>query len=319
MALQVGYTLSSEEFGPRDLLRYARQAEETGFDFAVVSDHYHPWVNAQGQSPFVWSVLGGISQVTDHIPIGTGVTCPTMRIQPAIIAQAAATAACMLPGRFFLGVGSGEYLNEHVLGDNWPPARVRLDMLEEAISVIRELWEGRMRTHIGDFYTVDQARLYTLPDEPPPIMVAAAGSASARLASRAGDGLFAIVPNADLVREFQSDGDGQRPRYGQLTICWDETEEEAVRMAKRQWPNAALPGPLMSELKVPGLFEAASKFLPDEAVAKTIVCGPDPERHQAALQEFSEAGFDHVFVHQVGPKQEGFFRFYEQEVLPKVR
>src|SRR2546423_3144182 len=194
---EIGYTLSSEEFGPRDLVRFAQRAEETGFSFALVSDHFHPWIDAQGESPFVWSVIGGVAQATERLRLGTGVTCPLIRIHPAIVAQAAATSEAMMPGRFFLGVGTGESLNEHILGDRWPPAGTRLDMLDEAIAVIRELWRGENTNFEGEFYLVENARVYSMPEVPPPIYVAAAAENAAELAGRAGDGLISVAPNRD--------------------------------------------------------------------------------------------------------------------------
>lgn len=319
MALKIGYTLSSEEFGPDDLVRHAYTAEEAGFDFAVISDHYHPWVDEQGHSPFVWATLGGVAQVTDRMLVGTGVTCPTIRLHPAIIAQAAATVGNMFHGRFFLGVGSGEYLNEHVLGDHWPPPIVRLEMLEEAIEVMRLLWQGGTRTHLGDYYTVDQAQVYTLPEQPVPIMIAAGGQGAARLAARLGDGLICTSPKQELVAEFQGEGNPSRPRMGQLTVCWDEDEDQAKRIARKHWPNAALPGALSTELKLPEHYESASTFLTEDIVAESIICGPDPERHLAAIRQFAEAGFDHVYVHQVGLNQEEFIQFYEREIMQAAR
>ena len=245
-----GYALSSEEHPPLDLVRNARKAEEAGFSFALISDHYHPWVDEQGQSPFVWSVIGGIAPATERIELGTGVTCPTIRIHPAVIAQAAATSAAMLPGRFFLGVGTGENLNEHILGDKWPAADERLEMLEEAIEVIRLLWEGGYQTFRGDYYTVEQARLYTLPDEPPPIVVAAAKPLAADVAAHSGDGFVSTAPEAPLVEAYREAG-GDGPVYGQVTCCWAESEEQAKETAHRVWPNAAIRGDLSQELPLP--------------------------------------------------------------------
>lgn len=316
--LEIGYTLSSEEFGPRDLVGFARRAEETGFSFALVSDHYHPWIDRQGHSPFVWGILGGVSQVTERLQVGTGVTCPTIRIHPAIIAQAAATAACMLPGRFFLGVGSGENLNEHVLGDRWPSAAERLDMLEEAIDVIRLLWEGDTTSHRGDHYVVENARIYTLPDEPPPIYVAASGSRSVQLAAGLGDGLIGVSPKEGLIERFREAGGEGKPTYGQLHVCWAQDEDEAVRTAKEWWPNTSLPGELGQELPLPRHFEQAAELVTEDVIGESVVCGPDPERFLEAIREYERAGFDHVYLHQIGPDQEGFFRFCEAEILPKI-
>ncbi|HKP87620.1 MAG TPA: TIGR03557 family F420-dependent LLM class oxidoreductase [Blastocatellia bacterium] len=316
--IEIGYALSSEEHAPNDLVNNARLAEEAGFTFALVSDHFHPWIDRQGHSPFVWSVIGGIAQVTTKLRLGTGVTCPTIRIHPAIIAQAAATSAAMMPGRFFLGVGTGEALNEHILGDHWPPHDERIEMLEEALEVIRLLWQGGEQTFRGLYYTVENARIYTLPDEPPPIMVAASGPKAAERAGEIGDGLISTAPEKELAEKFQGAGGKGKPRIGQFTVCWDEDEAKARRTAHEWWPNAALPGELSQELPTPSFFEQASKLVKEEDVAEDIICGPDAQKHIDKINEFSEAGFDHVYVHQVGPNQEGFIRFYEKEVLPNI-
>jgi G6PDH family F420-dependent oxidoreductase len=314
----IGYALSSEEHAPNDLIRYARRAEEAGFTFAFISDHYHPWIDRQGHSPFVWSVIGGIAQVTQRLVLGTGVTCPTMRIHPAIIAQAAATSAAMMPGRFFLGVGTGENLNEHILGDRWPPHDVRLEMLEEAVELIRLLWEGGTQTYRGLHYVVENARIYTLPDQLPPILVAASGPRAAEAAGAIGDGLITTSPEAELLRQFDAGGGSDKPRYGQLTVCWAQDEVTARRTAFEYWPTAAVKGELTQELPTPAHFEQAAQMVREDDVAQAIICGPDPEQHLAGVKEFVDAGFDHVYIHQIGPDQEGFFRFYEREILPKL-
>ena len=314
--VELGYALSSEEHGPLALVEHASRAEECGFTYALVSDHFHPWIDAQGQSPFVWSVLGGIATRTERLRVGTGVTCPTIRIHPAIVAQAAATCAAMLPGRFFLGVGTGENLNEHVLGDRWPPTFVRREMLREAVELMRDLWRGELTSHRGTHYTVENARLYTVPDEPPEVMVAASGPEAAALAGEIGDGLVATAPDADLVSTFEDAGGTGKERFAQLTVCWAEDEDDAITTALEVWPNAGLRGTLGQELPLPSHFEQAAVMVGREEIAEAIVCGPDPERHRAAIQEYAEAGFDHVYVHQVGADQDGFLRFYEREILP---
>jgi G6PDH family F420-dependent oxidoreductase len=317
--VQFGYALSAEEHAPNDLVRHARLAEEAGFTFALISDHFHPWVDAQGHCPFVWSVIGGIAQATERLRLGTGVTCPTIRIHPAIIAQAAATSAAMMPGRFFLGVGTGENLNEHVLGDCWPEYDVRAEMLEEAIEVIRLLWQGGNQSHRGRHYTVENARLYTLPEEPTPIMVAAAGAKAGELAGRIGDGLIAVGPEAEVVQTFEGAGGAGKPRFAQATVCWAEDEATARRTAHELWAFSALPGELSQELPMPAHFEQATQIITEEMVAESIVCGPDPAKHVEQMQKYVDAGFDHIYIHQVGPDQEGFLRFYQQEVLPKLQ
>jgi G6PDH family F420-dependent oxidoreductase len=317
--LRIGYSLSSEEHGPTDLVRYAQQAEEAGFSFALISDHFHPWIDRQAQSPFVWAIIGGIARATEELQLGTGVTAPIVRIHPAIVAQAAATAAVMMPGRFFLGVGTGENLNEHILGDEWPPPRQRLDMLEEAVEIMRLLWRGGTQSFRGRHYTVDRARIYTLPEQPPPVVVAAKGERAVELAARIGDGLIGVGPDAELIRRFEKAGGDGKPRYGQVHVCWAESEAEARRTAHEWWPNAALKGNLTVDLATPEDVERAVEGVTEDEVAESVRCGPDPERHLESIRAFAEAGYDNVYVHQIGPGQDGFFRFYGTEVLPRVR
>jgi G6PDH family F420-dependent oxidoreductase len=316
---KLGYTLSSEEFDAPTLVAQAERAERAGFAFASISDHFHPWIDEQGESPFVWGTLGAISQRTERIELITGVTCPTTRVHPAIVAQAAATAAQLLPGRFSLGLGTGENLNEHITGERWPGVVERQDRLEEAIEVIRELWSGELKSHRGEHFIVENARLYSLPDEPPPLLVAVAGESSVELASRAGDGLIGTAPVAESVEQFRSEGGEGKPTYGQLHVCWAEDEEAAKELALKQWPNGGISGSYFLELPLPAHFEEAAEVLGTDEIAESIVCGPDPERHHAAIQEYVDAGYDHVYVHQVGDDQEGFFDFYEREVLPSFR
>jgi coenzyme F420-dependent glucose-6-phosphate dehydrogenase len=317
MPVTLGYTLSSEEHLPNDLVRNARAAEEAGFEFATISDHFHPWVEAQGQSPFVWSVIGGIAQATERIRLGTGVTCPTIRIHPAIIAQAAATSQVMLEGRFFLGVGSGEELNEHVTGARWPGPQARLEMLEEAIEILRELWQGGYQSHYGRHYTVEQARIFTLPDELPPIAVAASNQQAAQLAGRVGDALIAVAPEEEVVQQFERGGGG-KPRYGQLHVCYDEDEALARKTVHEVWPSAAMGGALGQELATTEHYEAVAELVREEDVAESVVCGPDPDRHLEEIREYERAGFTHVFVHQIGREQDAFLRFYADQILPNL-
>lgn len=316
--MEIGYTLSSEERQPDELVRLAQCAEDTGFTYALISDHYHPWTDAQGSSPFVWSVLGGIASNTARLRVGTGVTCPIMRIHPAVIAQAAATVGCLMPGRFFLGVGSGESLNEHITGQAWPPPDVRQDMLEEAVGIIRLLHQGGEHSHYGKYFQVHDARVYNLPQQPVPIYVAAGGKQSGELAGRIGDGLICSAPARESVDAFQRSGGAGKPRYGQLTVCWAKTEDAAVETALKFWPISALSGQFKNELPRPAYLEQASRSVKPEDLKKEIVCGPDPQRHLEGIAEFVRAGFDHVYVHQVGPDQEGFMRFYQREILPNV-
>ena len=316
--MELGYALSCEEHRPLELVEHARLAEEAGFAFALISDHFHPWIDNQGQSPFVWGVLGGIAKSTERLRIGTGVTCPTIRIHPAIVAHAAATAASMLEGRFFLGVGTGENLNEHILGDRWPPPDLRLEMLEEAVEVMRELWEGELTTRRGRHYTIERARIYTLPDDRIPVLVAAGAKEAAELAGRIGDGFIGTSPDTELLRSFDEAGGNGKPRYGQVTVCYAASEEEARKTAFQVWPNAALRGTLTQELPAPPDFEAAAEMITEDDVAELVTCGPDPDQHIAAIKKYEEAGYDHVYVHQVGTQQKEFLAFYENDVLPHV-
>jgi coenzyme F420-dependent glucose-6-phosphate dehydrogenase len=313
---EIGYALSSEEHPPSDLVAHARLAEEAGFTHALVSDHFHPWVDAQGESPFVWATLGGIAEATERIRVGTGVTCPMIRTHPAVIAHAAATVAAMMPGRFFLGLGTGENLNEHVVGARWPPGDERLEMLAEAIDVIRLLWSGGQQTHRGKHYTVEDARLYTLPDELPPIVVAAAKPRAAELAGR-NDGLVGVAPDAELLERFEAAGGAGKPRYGQVTVCWGEDAERAKQTAYEIWPNAAVKGELSQELPNPEHFEQAAAMVTPDDVAESVPCGPEPGPIREQIDQYAEAGYDHVYIHQVGPDQDGFIRFAEREILPR--
>jgi G6PDH family F420-dependent oxidoreductase len=313
--IRFGYALSSEEHRPSDLVAHARRAEDAGFDFAMISDHFHPWTDRQGQSPFVWSVLGGIAAATERITVGTGVTALSLRIHPAILAQAAATVGDMLPGRFWFGVGTGENLNEHVLGDPWPEHSMRAAMLVEAVELIRRLWTGELLDHDGDFYRVSRARIYTVPKDLPPILIAASGEESAKLAGQIGDGLITTAPKAELLKAYGKDG----PRVGQVTVCWAKDEKAARKTAMEWWPTAAIPGDSSQELPLPSSFESLAELVTEDALAEQVSCGPDPEAHLAKIQPYLDAGFDHVYVHQVGPDQDGFLRFAEDELLPRLR
>jgi G6PDH family F420-dependent oxidoreductase len=316
--VEYGYALSSEEHAPNDLVALARRAEEAGFAFALISDHYHPWADAQGHSGFVWSMIGGIAHTTERIRLGTGVTCPTIRIHPAVIAQAAATSACMLPGRFFLGVGTGENLNEHILGDHWPAPDERLAMLEEAIEVMRLLWQGGSQTHRGEHYTVENARLYDLPAAPVEIAFAAAKPNAAQLAGRLGDALVNTAPEDEIVQTFERSGGKGKPKYGGVTLCWARSEDEGKKTVKEIWPNAGLGGDLGYELPLPRHFEQASENVTEDDLAEKVPCGPDPDRVVEKVREFERAGFDHVYFHQIGRDQEGFFRFWSDELERKL-
>jgi G6PDH family F420-dependent oxidoreductase len=273
-------------------------------------------VDAQGQSPFVWSMIGALSQAT-RLPVATAVTCPTLRIHPAVIAQAAATSQVLLDGRFVFGVGSGEALNEHIFGDPWPSANVRLEMLEEAIEVIRELWTGRQVEHAGRHYRVENARLYTLPDEPPPIYVSGFGPKSVALAARVGDGYVTTMPDQELISQFREQGGGDKPVQAGTKVCYGADRVECVRTVKRVWPNEAAPGELAQVLPNPAHFEQVAELITEEAIAEAVPCGPDLDEHVASLQEYADAGVDELFVQQIGGGHDEFFDVYRREVLPR--
>jgi len=312
-----GYTLSSEEFGPNDLVHTAELAEDAGFEFLTVSDHYHPWTQSQGHSPFVWSTLGGVSTRTSRIRVGTGVTCPIIRYHPAIVAQAAATVSAMAEGRFFLGVGTGEWLNEHVAGARWPAIEVRQEMLVEAIHVMRELWKGATVDHWGDHFTVENARIFTTPAGDIPIVFAASGTSSAELAASYGDGLWSTSPDPEVVQAYRGAG-GQGPIYGQVTVSWAPSEEEGRRIALEVWPNAGIPGQLSQDLPTWTHFEQAAKLVTEDLIAESVPCGNDAGRVAESIQQYVEAGFDHVHLHQIGQDQRTFIDAWQRHIRPRL-
>lgn len=315
--VSIGYGLLSEEHDGPTLVRNAQRAEEVGFSFALISDHYHPWTNAQGQSTFVWSILGAIAQATERLIVGTGVTCPTMRIHPAIIAQAAATVAQLMPGRFYLGVGSGERLNEHIIGEHWPEPFIRQDMLEEAIEVMRTLWQGGVQSHYGEFFTVEKARIFSLPDDLPPIFLGTSGPRGAAMAGESCDGFIGTSPDKKVIQAFQETGN-QGPRIALMHLGYAESEEAGRRLMKEQWPNAALRGQLGQELALPADFEAATRTVREDDFPDLIPFGPDPDRVVQTVRQYVDAGFDHVVLHQVGKDQDSFLTWMRDEVLPKL-
>ncbi len=314
----IGYFLSCEQFGPTELIDQAKRAEDAGFGALWISDHFHPWTDEQGHSPFVWSVIGALSEKVS-LPVSTAVTCPTFRIHPAIIAQAAATAAVQLDGRFVLGVGSGEALNEHILGDPWPSVGVRQHMLEEAVEVIRLLHEGRKISHHGEHYEVQEARIYTRPANPVPIYVSGFGEQSAKLAGRIGDGFCTTLPDADLIRTFRDNGGGDKPVQAGTKVSWGRDAEQALQVAHRLWASDQLPGRLAQTLPTPTDISDAAALVDPQKVADHVTCGPDPERHAAQLRAYLDAGADEVYVQQIGPDLDGFFASWQRDVLPALR
>jgi G6PDH family F420-dependent oxidoreductase len=311
--VRIGFTLSSEDNGPLELVAQARRAEAAGFHGLWISDHYHPWIDEQGHSPFVWSVIGAVAEATD-LPVTTGVTCPTVRIHPAVVAQAAATSAVLLGGRFSLGVGSGEALNEHILGDAWPEADERLEMLEEAIEVIRLLWQGGVQSHRGRHYRVSHARVYDLPAEPPKILVSGFGPKATTLAAKIGDGYVTTAPDRELIGRYRAQN-GKGPVHAGAKVCFMADEQEAVKTVHRLWPNIGLPGELAQVLPTPAHFEQASDLVTEDAIAQAVPCGPDLDRHIEQLQQFADAGVDELYVQQVGPELEAFFDTWAPRVL----
>ncbi|MEV4014693.1 LLM class F420-dependent oxidoreductase [Nonomuraea angiospora] len=315
---RIGYFLSSEEHGPKELVRQSKLAERAGFEGLWISDHYHPWLDEQGQSPFVWSTIGAIAEAVT-LPITTAVTCPLVRIHPAVIAQAAATSAVLTEGRFQLGVGTGEALNEHIIDSRWPPAAERLEMLEEAIEVMRRLWSGDLTTHRGTHYSVDNARLYTLPDRPPPVYISGFGEKSVRLAGRIGDGYICTGPAADLVTLFHESGGAGKPTQGGLKVCYAEDEAAARKTVHRLWPTEGIKGEASQLLPLPRHFEQLAEMVSEEDATASTPCGPDPEVHVQAIQKYVDAGFDEIYISQIGTEQDAFFDFYAREVLPRLR
>jgi G6PDH family F420-dependent oxidoreductase len=309
-----GFSLMCELYDPNELLAQAARAEAAGFDFLTISDHFHPWLFSHHHSPYAWSVLGALAAQTESVELVSLVTCPTIRYHPAIVAQKAATVAVMSGGRFRLGVGAGENLNEHVVGRGWPPVHIRHEMLEEAIEIIRVLWGGGYHAHQGKHYRVDDARIFTLPEEPPPVYVAVSGPQSVALAERAGDGMVAIHPRAELTQPF---ADAGKPRYGQLALSVDDDESRARRLARELFRFSTGGWKVQSELPNPVNFEAATASVREEDVAAEISCGADPDRHLAAVQQWLAAGFDRIAVVALGDLDR-FFELWQQELRPRI-
>jgi len=316
--IKTGYFLSCEEYSPAELLEQARLAEEAGFEALWISDHFHPWNDEQGQSPFVWSIIGALAQVCE-LPVTTAVTCPTVRTHPAIIAQAAATSAVMHEGRFRLGVGTGEALNEHILGDAWPSIDERLAMLEEAVAVMRRLWQGGFVSARGRYYTVDHARIYTLPAEPPPVLVSGFGPKAIEVAGRIGDGFISTAPDADGIKRFrEAGGEGKLTQAG-FKVCYAADEDAGAEIAHRLWANSGLPGELAQVLPSPKHFEQASELVTTDMIRESTVCGPDAAKHLEQAQAYAEAGFDEIYVANMGPHYKEMIRLWGDEVIPQLR
>ncbi len=318
--VSIGYTTMGEQSGPRDLVRDAVRAEEVGYEFIAASDHFSPWVPEQGHSPYTWSVLGAIAHATDQIGLMTYVTCPTMRYHPAVVAQKAATVQLLSEGRFTLGLGAGENLNEHVTGASWPAVDVRHEMLVDAVNIIRPLLAGETVTYRGPHLQTQGAKLWDVPEVAPPIGIAVSGRASATLAGRHADVMIAVEPRAELGARFEAAGGEGKPRVGQVGVCYDRDVELAKKRALEQFRWFAGGWKVMAELPGPPHFDAASRSVTTEVLAEQIPCGPDVAQHVAAVKRFVDAGFTHVALVQIGgDAQEQFLEWSERELLPALR
>lgn len=309
-----------EQSGPRELVRDAIRAERAGFDFEVISDHYSPWLDSQGHAPNAWATLGAIAHATERVDLMTYVTCPIMRYHPAVVAQQAATVGLLSEGRFLLGLGAGENLNEHVVGRGWPPVNVRHEMLDEALHIIRELFGGEYVNYAGRHFRVDSAKLWDLAEQPPRIGLAISGGQSAAIAGESADAMIAVEPDADLVASFDAAGGRGKPRIGQVPICWDPSRDAAVQRAHDQFRWFGGGWKVNAELPGTAAFAGASQFVRPEDVAESIPCGPDVGAHVEAVRAFVDAGFTDVAVVQVGGEsQPPFLDWAERELLPALR
>ncbi|MEU6824170.1 LLM class F420-dependent oxidoreductase [Streptomyces atriruber] len=317
--VQIGYTMMTEQAGPRALVDDLVAAEKAGFDFSVTSDHYFPWLDSQGHSPYAWSVLGAAAQATSRIPLMTYVTCPTVRYHPAVVAQKAATMQLLSEGRFRLGLGSGENLNEHIVGAGWPSARVRVDMLEEAVGIIRALFTGDDVNHEGTHFDVANARLWDVPDELPPIGIAVSGERSCALAGRHADLVIATEPKGELLDSFDRHGGRGKPRVGQLPVCYDTDKDAAIARAHDQFRWSVGGWPVNSELPGPSGFAGATRFVTPQDMAKQIPCGDDVDDFVEAVRPYVDAGFTEIALVQVGGEQQRpFIDWAEKKLLPAL-
>ncbi|MGK5740925.1 TIGR03557 family F420-dependent LLM class oxidoreductase [Micromonospora sp. URMC 103] len=316
--MQIGYKLSTEGFAPKEIIRQAVRAEQAGFDFVEMSDHYHPWLDTQGHSGFTWSMLGSIAAQTSTIGLVTGVTCPSIRYHPAIIAQAAATMALISDGRFTLGVGAGERLNEHVVGQGFPSVRGRHERLREALEIIRLLWSGGYQSYEGRHLQLEDARVFDLPETLPVIAVAASGSESATLAAELGDGLFATEAESAIVERYRNAG-GRGPRYAEAPMSWAADEQQAVQSVLETSRWLVTGWKVMSELPNPVNFDAASAYVEEKHIRQFVSIGPDPEVHVAKVRGYVEAGFDHIVLQNAGPDPDGFLDFFAGDLAGRLR
>ena len=312
-----GYKLMTEEHAATALVDNALKAEDAGFDFVSISDHFHPWLKAQGHAPFAWSVLGAIAHASGSVGITTGLTCPIIRYHPAIIAQAAATVAVMSGNRFTLAVGAGERLNEHVTGARWPSTPERHAMLCEAIDIFRELWAGGPRHYEGRWFTLDHAQIFDLPDKPIPVVMGVSGPQSLEVAIAKADGIMTTSPEPSLADRFKAKKPSG-PRYAEVTLAYACSEEEGRQLAHERFRFSAFDWSINSEVPTVEGFESASQFVRPEDLASSISVGPDPEPHLKAIRKYLDAGFDHIVLTGIGPDQEGFTRFFKKALLPAL-
>ncbi|MFB6395724.1 TIGR03557 family F420-dependent LLM class oxidoreductase [Polymorphospora lycopeni] len=315
--MRIGYKLAAEGFGPKELIRQAIRAEQAGFDFVEISDHYHPWLDVQGHSPFAWNVLSAIAPQTTTLGLATGVTCPSIRYHPAIVAQAAATLQIISDNRFTLGIGAGERLNEHVVGTGVPSVHGRHERLGEALDIINLLWKGGYRSYEGKHLRLEDARIFDLPEQLPVVAVAAGGKNAATLAATHGSGMFATEPRGDLVGTYTAAG-GAGPRYAEVPVAWAATEDEAVREALRTSRWAVLGWKVMSELPNPVNFDAASRPVTADDIRAQFAVGPAPEPYVEAVKKFTDAGFDHIVLQNAGPDPDGFLDFFARELRGRL-
>ncbi|MFK4108536.1 LLM class F420-dependent oxidoreductase [Streptomyces sp. NPDC002176] len=318
--VRIGYTMMTEQAGPRELVEHVVRAEEAGFDFSVTSDHYFPWLRSQGHAPYAWSVLGAAAQATSRMPLMTYVTCPTFRYHPVVVAQKAATLQLLSEDRFRLGLGSGENLNEHVVGQGWPAVDVRHEMLEEAVEIIHALFEGGHVTYHGKHYDVESAKLWDLPERRPPLGIAVSGEQSCALAGHLADLVIATEPKKELLEAFDRHGGTGRPSVGQLPVSFDTDRDAAIRRAHDQFRWFGLGWKVNAELPGPDSFDQATRFVTEDDVASAIPCGDDPEAFVAAVRPYVDAGFTEVALVQIGgPTQPAFIDWSEKTLLPALR
>jgi G6PDH family F420-dependent oxidoreductase len=318
---RLGYTMMCEQSRPNQLVRDLQLAEQAGFDFSVISDHYAPWLDAQGHAGYAWSILGAAAQATDAIPLMTYVTCPILRYHPAVVAQKAATMQILSGGRFRLGLGAGENLNEHVVGQRWPMVGERHEMLEEAVEIIGALFDGDGTVNYrGRHFDVESAALYDLPDERVQIGIAVSGPDSCRLAGAHADAMIAVQPEAELGELFDRAGGDGKPRIGQVAVCWDPDRETAVQRAHEQFRWFGLGWKVNADLPNPAAFDGATQFVTPAQVGDALACGPDVEEHVKAIKPYLDAGFDEVALVQIGAEtQAGFCAWAERELLPALQ